>query len=485
METHPSKSNLRMQTRVLQNTAASLGGRGISIVLSAGASILLARYLGSERLGQFGAIYAYLGLFTWITTLGIEPVLVREISKERESASSLLHTAIILTSLLSIGALLATIWVAPWAGFNDHLRTLLILAGLEFILIPFRLPAIIFQVDLRQWYPATINVVRQGVWFGIVIILWLAGASLVYVIVGRLLATAVESSLTWAYSRQFLSAGKRFLRERSGKILLHSIPIAFTTLLSMVYLRIDQVMLHKMASDFVLGQYVASVRVSELFEFLPAALIVSMAPVLSVSVDDPQRFHQYTDKLFRYFMIIACGICVFISAGSRLIVQVLYGKQFLPASPLLAVLIWSEIAVFFATVVYNVLIAKNQQWLLPIPTLVGAAINVVLNLVLIPKYDAAGAAWATLVSYTVAWTVVLCFFKETRAVIWQGLRFALPLTGLAFFAVGCSALVPTQSIVRILVASGVFGLSIWLTNFIESSDLTDAYMIARQSFRGN
>src|SRR5580700_849746 len=331
METHPSKSKLRMQTRVLQNTAASLGGRGISIVLSAGASILLTRYLGSERLGQFGAIYAYLGLFTWITTLGIEPVLVREISKERGSASSLLHTAILLTSLLSIGALLATILVAPWAGFSDHLRTLLIFAGLEFILIPFRLPAIIFQVDLRQWYPATINVVRQGVWFGIVIILWLAGASLVYVIVGRLLAAAVESSLTWAYSRQFLSAEKRFLRERSGKILLHSIPIAFTSLLSMVYLRIDQVMLHKMASDFVLGQYVASVRVSELFEFLPAALILSMAPVLSVSVDEPHLFRDYTDKLFRYFMIMASGICVFISAGSGLIVRVLYGKQFLPA----------------------------------------------------------------------------------------------------------------------------------------------------------
>jgi O-antigen/teichoic acid export membrane protein len=273
MEIHPVKT-LRLRTRVLQNTAALLGGRGISIVLSAGASVLLTRYLGSERLGQFGAIYAYLGLFTWLTTLGLEPVLVREISKERESASNLLHTAIILASFLSVGALLASILFSPWAGFNGHLRTLLILAALEFVLIPFRLPGIIFQVDLRQWYAATINVVRQGLWFGIVIILWLLGASLFYVVLGRLLATAVESALTWAYSRQFLSAGKKFLRERSGKILRHSIPIAFTGLLSMVYLRIDQVMLHKMASDFVLGQYVAAVRVSELFEFLPGSSLV-------------------------------------------------------------------------------------------------------------------------------------------------------------------------------------------------------------------
>jgi len=480
MGIHPAKT-FRLRTRVLQNTAAVLGGRGISILLSAGASVLLTRYLGSERLGQFGAIYAYLGLFTWLTTLGIEPVLVREISKERESASSLLHTAIILASFLSVGALLATILIAPWAGFNGHLRTLLILAALEFVLIPSRLPGIIFQVDLRQWRAATINVVRQGVWFGIVIILWLLGASLLYVIVGRLLATAVESALTWAYSRQFLSVGKKFLRERSGKILLHSIPIAFTTLLSMVYLRIDQVMLHKMASDFVLGQYVAAVRVSELFEFLPAALIVSMAPVLSVSVNEPHRFQDYTGKLFRYFMIAASAICVFMSAGAGLIVRVLYGKQFLPAGPLLAVLIWSEIAVFFATVVYNVLIAKNQQWLLPVPTLVGAAVNVALNLVLIPRYGAAGAAWATLVSYTVAWTAILFFFEETRPLIWQGMRFALPITALALFAVTCALFVSTHDIIRILTACILFGLSLWLSRFIKRSDMTDALAVIRSS----
>jgi PST family polysaccharide transporter len=470
-----------MRTRVLQNTAVLLGGRGISIVLSAGASVLLTRYLGSERLGQFGAIYAYLGLFTWMTTLGIEPVLVREISKERGSASNLMHTAFILASFLSVGALLATILVAPWAGFNGHLRILLILAGFEFILIPFRLPAIIFQVDLRQWYAATINVVRQGVWFAVVTILWLLGASLLYVVLGRLLATAIESSLTWAYSRKFLSEGKKFLRERSGKILLHSIPIAFTSLLSMVYLRIDQVMLHKMASDFVLGQYVAAVRVSELFEFLPAAFIVSMAPVLSVSVNDPKRFQDYTDKLFRYFMIASSGICVFMSAGAGLIVRVLYGSQFLPAGPLLAVLIWSEIAVFFATVVYNVLIAKNQQWLLPVPTLVGAAINVALNVVLIPRYGAAGAAWATLVSYTVAWTAVLFFFKETRPLIWHGLRFAIPITGFALFAVTCALFVSTHHITRILTACILFGLSIWLAKLIKRSDVTDALGVIRSS----
>ena len=171
---------------------------------------------------------------------------------------------------------------------------------------------------MRQWYGATINVVRQGIWFAIIVVLWFLGVSLGYVIAGRVLAAVIESGLIWGYSRRFLPESGRFLRERAATIFSHSFPIAFTALLSMIYLRIDQVMLHKMVSDSVLGQYVAAVKVSELFEMLPSGLMVALAPVLSVSVAEPERFRSFTDRAFRYFMLVACGLCVFMTAGARI-----------------------------------------------------------------------------------------------------------------------------------------------------------------------
>jgi O-antigen/teichoic acid export membrane protein len=106
---------------------------------------------------------------------------------------------------------------------------------------------------------------------------------------------------------------------------------------------------------------------------------------------------------------------------------------------------------------------------------------VALNVVLIPKYGAAGAAWATLVSYTVAWTGVLFFFKETRSFIWQGMRFALPITGFALFAVACASFVSTHDIVRILTACILFGLGLSLSGFIKRSDVTDVLSVVRSS----
>jgi len=463
------KADLRGE--IVQNTMANIVGRGLALVFSTFAAALLARYLGSEKLGEYGAIYAYLGLFSWIATFGFEPVIVREASRDRKSASDLVRTAMTLSVLMSVGAVVVAVLFAPWSGYGGRLRDLLILAGLEYILNPLRLPAVMFQVDLRQWYGSTINVVRQACWLAIIVMLWFLHLPLAYVIGGRVLAAAIESTLIWAYGRRFLQEKGRFLWDRASMIFSHSLPIAFTGLLAMVYMRIDQVMLHKMTTDSVLGQYVAAVRVSELFELLPSALMFTLFPVLAVCAADPQRFRSYTDQTFRFFMIVASGLCVFMTVAAPIVVRVLYGRQFLPSAPLLAVLIWSEIAVFFATVILNVMIAKGQQSLLPIPTLAGAVINIGLNVVLIPRYAAMGAAWATLISYSLAWMVIMLFFRSTRSITWQGIRFAAPAAAIALLAVKSADFVPMSLFLSIFVGLTVFVAGALMIGCLKISDV--------------
>jgi O-antigen/teichoic acid export membrane protein len=465
-----SPANLR--SRVFQNTAANIGGRGLALLFSVGATIILARCLGTEGLGKYGAIYAYLTLFAWMAAFGFEPILLREISRERENATSLLRTAMVMSCFLAVGTIAMAALIAPLAGYPGTLRNLVVLAGLEYVLTPVRLPSVIFQVNLQQWYGATINVVRQGIWCVMVAMLWFVGAPLVYVIAGRVLSAAIESALIWAYSRKFLTGSSRFLREKSMKMVSHAFPIAFASLLAMIYLRIDQVMLHKMVSDSELGQYVAATKVSELFESLPSALMFAVAPIFAVSAADPQRFRSYVDRTFRYLMILAAALCVMIAVGAAPIVRILFGRQFLPAGPLLAVLIWSEIAVFFSAVVVNVLVAQNQQRLLPIPTLAGAAVNIALNLVLIPRYGAMGAAYATLVSYSVAWIVVLFFFKETMMVAWQGVRFALPVAATALIACGCATWIFDQPAFRMISAIVLFSIGICAARLVRRTDIS-------------
>jgi PST family polysaccharide transporter len=197
----------------------------------------------------------------------------------------------------------------------------------------------------------------------------------------------------------------------------------------------------------------------------------ALAPILAVSVADPKRFLGLTSRAFRYFMVLAGALCVAMTIGARLIVHFLYGSQFLPAAPLLAVLIWSEIPVFFAAVVVNALIAKNQQRLLPIPTLVGAAVNVALNLVLIPRYGAIGSAYATVISYTLAWMVVLLFSYHARPVMRHGLKFAVPISVFALVVVIVTRSLPVPAFAQLLTGIAAFLSVASVTGIIRREDI--------------
>lgn len=469
-----------LRTRVFQNAAVLLSGRGVTLLISAGASAILARYLGNERFGQFGAIYAYLSLFTWLAAFGIEPLFTREAARHREQASSILLTGMAICAVLSLGATLMALTLAPRAGYRGGLHVLLLFAALDvLLLLPFRIPAAVFQVDLRQWYSTGINLFRQLLWLVFVGVLALLNAPLLHVVFARLLAALAEAGLNWRVSHRFLPPPRVILFDKIKPFLAQSFPVALTGLVVAVYMRIDQVMLHNLASDRVLGDYVAAVKVAELFEALPAAILFSVFPVLSAVAGQDERFQQYLGRIFRYLSVAACGICVAITVAARPLVAVLYGARYQAAAPLLTVLIWSEVAVFFGSVVLTALLACGLQKFAVAPTATGALANVVLNIFLIPRYGAMGAAWATLVSYSLAWLVVPLAFSSTRALVLRGLRIVLRAAAWAFGGAAFAWLTRTPVLVALPMALGVYVLGVWFTRLIQRDDF--AYVWAALS----
>ena len=84
---------------------------------------------------------------------------------------------------------------------------------------------------------------------------------------------------------------------------------------------------------------------------------------------------------------------------SNLIIDILYGDQYKDAAIILAIHIWTSIFVFLGVGSSNFFIIENLQIKTFIRTAMGAVINIILNLILIPKFLAIGAAVATLISH--------------------------------------------------------------------------------------
>jgi O-antigen/teichoic acid export membrane protein len=474
-----------LESRVFRNIATLIGGQGLGLVLSGAATILLARYLGTTQLGQFGGLYAYVGLYGWLTTFGLDTILARQVAQNRQRAGSILLTGVCLSALFAVGATAIALTLAPSLGYSGELRTLMIFACVDVLLLaPLRLPGIVFQVDLRQWYVVGIGLFRQLLWLLVLVGLAAAKAGLVWIILGRTTCALLEVTLILVtiQKKGFLAGPLRVLSSEAIRYLLYGFPIAMSTLAVGIYHRIDQVMLHKMASDLVLGNYVASVRLTELINLFPIAVMASMFPVLAQAVGEEDRFLQYLRLSFRSLMALVFGVCVFVTLFSGLLVSWVYGVKFAAAGPSLAVLIWSEVPVFFGVVLVNGLVAKNLQNYLPFSTGIGAVMNVVLNLYFIPRWGAVGSAWATNISYTLAAILLFFLFPRTRAMVWFGFRILAPPCLLALFITALLKTIRLPGVLSFISALILYGLGVWLMGIVRKSDADQVGQLIGENF---
>jgi O-antigen/teichoic acid export membrane protein len=178
-------------------------------------------------------------------------------------------------------------------------------------------------------------------------------------------------------------------------------------------MKIDQVMIKNMLDSKELGYYAAAVRLSEAWYFIPVALTNAIYPAIVNAKKVNNKFYfNRMQKLYDILAWMAISIAVPVSIFSKDIINIIFGAEFQSAAPVLTIYIWAGVAVFLGVASSQYLITENFTKLSFFRTLIGMVINVILNLVLIPKYGIIGAAYATLISYSVA-TFSLIFIKKT------------------------------------------------------------------------
>jgi O-antigen/teichoic acid export membrane protein len=471
-------------TRVFQNTVIQLGGRGAGLFLSAAASVVLARYLGRERLGEYGALYAYLTLYSWLATFGLEPILAREAAQRRTEASSIFLTGSAISVCFAVVGTGLAILFAPVFGYGGQLRLLLFLAAIDILLFPsIRLFGIVFQVDMQQWYNVCIGLARQVLWLLAVVLLALGRAAFFWVILARTGCALAEVGLILfvILQRRFLSRPWSFSFDRARQLVHYGLPLALSVVAVGIYHRIDQVMLHKIAGDQALGPYVVAVQVIEQFSALPVALVSSLFPVLSQMSGQEEQFRHYLGVSYRFLMAVVFGVCAVFTPIAGPLVDFFYGKQFHSSATLLVVLVWSEAPIFFGVVITNAIIAKNLQRYLPISTVLGAMVNVVLNLAFIPRWGALGASWATVVSYCLASIFLFLGIRQTRAFAVQGLRISFPPFVLALCITVVLTFLPWFFWWKLLFSAVSFCVGAWLTGTVRRSEFDRVWGLVKTS----
>jgi len=195
----------------------------------------------------------------------------------------------------------------------------------------------------------------------------------------------------------------RFNRNMAVNLLRDSWPLILSGLGTIVFMRIDIVLIKLMLTDNAVGEYSAAARLSEAIYIIPISISAALFPAIikakNVSED---YYHLKLQKLYILFVWMAIAIALPITFLADSIIALLYGIKYIAAASVLRIHIWAGIFVFLGVASANYLLVENLTKISSLRTLLGALANIVLNIILIPPYGIIGSAWATLISYGIA-----------------------------------------------------------------------------------
>lgn len=388
---------------------------GISFFVTA----LVARYLGPEKYGTLMYAVSFVGLFSFLASLGLDQIVYREIIKYPEKEPEILGTAFILKCLGGILALCVTIGCSYFFTDNILEKKLILIISLSYIFQAFNIFNYTFQSRLENQKLSIITIITNVVLSGLKIAVVFSNKGILYLSAILVVEPVLYAIfLIFVYTKYFGNLKDfRFRISRATYMLYTAFPIMFSTIFATIYSRIDQVILKNYINAEAVGLYSSAVTLSEVWYFVPAIIVSTLFPsILHAQKENERAYNKRILNLTYFLLSISSVIAIIGSLFAKPILNLVYGFDFINAYTVLQLYIWSGVGISLGIIITQYLIAEKLSSIILYISLIGMIINVFLNIILIPNYGINGSALATLISYTVGPLSVLLFNKPRKKI---------------------------------------------------------------------
>jgi len=402
--------------KYLRNTSWMFFGRFFTLGVSFFIGIYIARYLGPSNYGLFSYVISFVGLFGFLTSFGIDNIVSREIIKDHNKKDELIGTAFYMKAVGSLLAITSVFIVSLFTTKDIFTLGLVWIFSLSFIPQAFNVIEIYFQSQVLSKKVVLAQILSNIVSAVLKMVIISLDKGIFWLTIVYLIESGVYSGTLLFSFRKFGSHVKKWkLNFNLAKLLLKdSWPLMLSTVAVGIYLKIDQVMIKNMLGNEQAGIYAVAAKLSEVWYIIPSIICTSLAPsIVSTLHTDKILFTKRISKLYFLMFWLSFAIAIFITIFSHPIINILFGSAYAGAITVLQIYVWAGISVFLGGAVSQYLFASNLTKIFFYITSLGAIINIIINILLIPTMGINGAAIATLIAYSLA-TFGIFFFKESR-----------------------------------------------------------------------
>jgi O-antigen/teichoic acid export membrane protein len=456
--------------KLISNTAIAFGGTVAVRALSFATTLVLARGLGTESFGTYSYVGAYVFLFAFISDLGFEQVLTREISGRPHRASEIMGDALLLKLALSGVALIASIAIAYQLQMSEETRYCIVISacGLPLSVV------VVFRSYLQSRYEIKYNflvALPGGAAFLLAAIatvrLHLPLHMLFYAALGVGLLTLL--GFLWVLLPRLQIVVRPRWSDMKA-LLRNSVEVGVLALLVAISMRFDQLLLFYLRSVNDVGVYAAAVRITDALAIVPYALLQTVFPLLTTERTAAERFHHTYRLSCKYLAALIMPIALALTVARREFTAAVFGPGYGAGADALAILAWNMFFGYTGSVYLNLFVAQARQRSAVLVTLLSVIVNLACNFAWIPHHGATGAAAATLVASAVSF-VSWCMLPATRPYMLVCMRETWRAVLASAVAVGVPWLLGLSGIAGALAVSVTYLVALWRLGGVAWTDV--------------
>lgn len=394
---------------------------------------MVARILGADSFGQYAFVMAYVNIASRLADLGTTSVLARDLAQEKDKLPDLyMGNFLYLRGTLTLIATLLALVAAPLV--KPELLWPLLLCSLAIPVIASRFFDPVYQVFGKPQYSvyASLYYSISLLVVSVVVLVWLK-LTLLFFLVGWVGCNLIYSGVAFWLSNRLVRPRFEIHWDTIKSISLLAAPLGVGALFSIINTRADVIMLSYMRSMQEVGYYSAAYKLLDMGSIMAITLLWPLIPILSRKLkDQPTSGKKAARTVMELGALICFPMAVIAPYLASPVIQILFGGEYAESVRILGIF-----AVVFVILVYcliGVVInlsagkVRHAYW----NTALAVAVNVFLNLKLIPPYGIVGAAYATLASH-------LCMLFVQHAYVIKNLG-NLFVTGFWFKIIGLNLL---------------------------------------------
>lgn len=401
----------RFARNSLYGVASQAIGGGLFFLVA----ILTARYLGPREFGAFSVIFAIVAVLHIMADLGLTNILVREIARARHQAAEIVGRALPLVTLIALLSYCVVLLVPVLYPVSAAGVGALYLLGVS---VPLTFHAAVFGAVCRGFedmgYNAAALVLQRVVLIAFALLAihfdWgLLGISFAYVMERLAQWLILFFIVRWRYPRYRWVVALDYWRY----LVREGLPLGAGMVLRRLSWYVDTFILAFLTNSVSVGLFSAAYRVVQMISVLPFTLSVPAFPLLSrLAQQEPERAVSVYLRGQRLFSAIGVPIGVWLAMLGPELIVLLFGRDYGEVGATARIMGAVVVFIFLNSLYLYFFSALGRQRLYLVSVGSGLAVNIALDFVLIPGWDIAGAAAATLAGEVVLFSASLYQLRE-------------------------------------------------------------------------